>query len=213
MKKKIITLLFAIVASTGICFASYTSVGGIWYNFNNANYTAEVTYKGSSPNQYKGYSRSIVIPSSVSYSGTTYSVTSIGYDAFSGCSGMTSIEIPNSVTNIGSYALYGCSGLTSVTIPNSVTSIGNEAFSYCSDLTSIAIPNSVTSIGNDAFLACLGLTSVTMGNGVSSIAYGAFSGCENLKEIRVPKGQKERFAQMEGLKDYVDIIVECEHIV
>ena len=52
-----------------------------------------------------------------------------------------------------------------------------------------------------------------MGNGVSSIAYGAFSGCENLKEIRVPKGQKERFAQMEGLKDYVDIIVECEHIV
>ena len=73
------------------------------------------------------------------------------------------------------------------------------------------IPNSVTSIGNDAFLACLGLTSVTMGNGVSSIAYGAFSGCENLKEIRVPKGQKERFAQMEGLSELADLIVEREN--
>ena len=67
---------------------------------------------------------------------------------------MTSITIPNSVTSIGKEAFYGCSGLTSVTIPNSVTSIGEYAFYGCSGLTSVTIPNSVTSIGCDVFSGC-----------------------------------------------------------
>ena len=58
-------------------------------------------------------------------------VEAIGDEAFWGCSGLTSITIPNSVTSIGNYAFSGCSGLTSITIPNSVTSIGNYAFSGC----------------------------------------------------------------------------------
>ena len=65
------------------------------------------------------------------------SVTSIGDEAFRGCSDFTSVEIPNSVTNIGNCAFYGCSSLTSVEIPNSVTSIDSWAFAYCSSLTSI----------------------------------------------------------------------------
>ncbi|MGN0186418.1 MAG: leucine-rich repeat protein, partial [Paludibacteraceae bacterium] len=89
-----------------------------------------------------------------------HSVTSIGYKAFYGCSGLTSITIPNSVTSIGDSAFSGCSGLTSVTIPNSVTSIGDWAFDGCSGLTSVTIPNSVTSIGDFAFHGCSSLTSV-----------------------------------------------------
>ena len=63
--------------------------------------------------------------------------TSISNWAFLGCSGITSIDIPNSVTSIGSNAFDGCSGLTSVVIPDSVTSIGYQVFEGCSSLTSI----------------------------------------------------------------------------
>ena len=86
------------------------------------------------------------------------SVTSIGYDAFFGCTGLTSITIPDSVTSIGDLAFDGCTGLTTITIPDSVTSM--PTFSLCSNLTSITIPDSVTSIGNSAFFGCAALTDV-----------------------------------------------------
>ena len=111
------------------------------------------------------------------------SVTSIGYSAFRGCDGLTSITIPNSVTSIGNVAFAFCSGLTSVTIPNSVTSIGEEAFYYCSGLTSVTIPNSVTSIGEAAFASCSGLTSVIIPSSVTSIGNSAFSGCSGLTSV------------------------------
>ena len=81
-------------------------------------------------------------------------MTSIGGFAFHGCSGLTSIIIPNSVTSIGDHAFYGCSGLTSIIIPNSVTRIEDSAFSRCSSLTSVTISESVTSIGKEIFQSC-----------------------------------------------------------
>ena len=113
-------------------------------------------------------------------------VTNIGGYAFSGCSGLTSVTIPDGVTNIGARAFYRCNGLTSVTIGNSVTGIGDYAFSNCRGLTSVTIGNSVTSIGSSAFDGCNGLTSVMIGNSVTSIGDDAFSGCSGLASVTIP---------------------------
>ena len=107
-------------------------VDGIYYYITDATEkTVAVSYKGSSWNSYKEYSNNVTIPESVLYNGKTYSITSIGSNTFYGCTGLTSITIPNSVTSIGSSTFYGCTGLTSITIPNSVTSIGSSTFAYC----------------------------------------------------------------------------------
>ena len=120
------------------------------------------------------------------------SVTSIGDSAFSGCSGLTSITIPDNVTFIGESVFYGCSSLTSVTIGNGVTSIGDYAFIGCSGLTSVSIGNGVTSIGYEAFYDCSALTIITIGNGVASIGYEAFYGCNGLKTVFY-KGTEEQW--------------------
>ena len=114
-------VLFAAL-STVTVFAHDFEVDRILYNKNADGTSVTVTYRGDSYYAYSDeYSGNVVIPSSVTYSGNTYAVTSIGDYAFSRCSGLTSITIPNSVTSIGSGAFYSCRGLTSITFPNSVT--------------------------------------------------------------------------------------------
>ena len=182
MKQKLFTLFLALVASVGIIYASDTQVDGIWYDFNESNKTASVTYRGGYPGSWSDtYSGSVVIPSSVTYNGITYSVTSIGNRAFQSCS-LKSITIPNSVTSIGNYAFMLCPFIY-IAIPNSVTSIGEAAFDYCSKLASVTIGNSVTSIGNYAFSGCSSLTSITIPNGVTSIGSSAFEGCSNITSV------------------------------
>ena len=83
-------------------------VDGIFYN-TSGNNTASVTYKGDSWYAYANeYSGAVTIPTEVTYEGTTYSVTSIGNNAFLECSGLTSVVIPNSITSIGYLAFYSC---------------------------------------------------------------------------------------------------------
>ena len=159
---------------------SYTYQGKtLYYNITSSN-TVEVA--DCSDNM----SGDVVIPSSVTNNGTTYSVTSIGNSAFMCCRSLTSVTIPNSVTSIGNSAFWDCSSLTSVTIPNSVTSIGNSAFWGCSSLTSVTIPNSVTLIGRSTFSGCSSLTSVTIPNSITSIEQDAFWGCSSLTSVTIP---------------------------
>ena len=108
-------------------------------------------------------------------------VISIGAAAFSTCSSLASMIIPDRVIAIGNSAFNKCSCLTSVTIPDSITSIGNYAFEYCKSLTSVTIPDSVTSIGDIAFYRCNSLTSVTIPESVTKIGDGIFSSCDKLE--------------------------------
>ena len=155
-------------------------VNGINYNKIDSN-KVEVTNKITSYSPYSNdYSGSVTIPATVTYHGTTYSVTSIGYGAFDHCYGLTNINIPKSVTNIDRYAFRGCSSLTNINIPNSVTSIGDEAFDGCSSLTSINIPNSVTYIQNSAFSGCSSLENISVAS--NNTNYDSRNNCNAIIE-------------------------------
>ena len=99
------------------------------------------------------YLSNITIPAT--YCGKA--VTEIARSGFSSCPNLVNIAIPDSVTSIGENAFNGCS-LTSIVIPNSVTEIGYGAFYNCTSLTSVVIGNSVTEIGAFAFYGCTSLT-------------------------------------------------------
>ena len=167
------------------------------------NFAYEVNEDGGvTITRYTGSDTEVVIPSTINGK----KVTSIGNYAFSYCTSLTSVTIPDSVTIIGGMAFSGCKGLadkngfvvvrnilynyygndSEITIPDSVTSIGDWAFSDCTSLTSVTIPNGVTIIGGDAFYSCKSLTSVTIPDSVTSIGEGAFLNCSSLTSVTIP---------------------------
>ena len=143
---------------------------------------------------------SVTIPETVHYGHKDYTVTTIHSSAFSRCTGLTSITIPNSVTSIGNSAFSGCTGLTKVIVPdiakwcNISFSDGGNPLCYAhhlysdenTEITELIIPEGVTSIGYSAFQNCTGLTSITIPNSVTSIGTDAFSGCTGLTSITIP---------------------------
>ena len=179
----------------------------IYYERTSKDNELAVSCRGVRGNDYPDeYSGNVVIPETVNFNNKTYSVTSIGDEAFMNCAltsvtipssvtsigarafagtDLTSVTIPNGVTSIGDGAFYG-TDLTSVTIPNDVTSIGDGAFMYCGKLASVTIGTSVTSIGKFAFYFCRSLTSLTISNSVTTIGDGAFEGCSSLTSITIP---------------------------
>lgn len=196
LKLKRLSFLIAFLCCAFSAQAYDAEVDGIYYNFSYT-YTEVVTLtlsvthlsNNSSFNE-SAYTGAVVIPETVTYEGTTYRVTGIGSRAFRGCTGLTSITIPNSVTSIGSNAFDGCSGLKKVIVNDIAAwcniSFGNDyanplyyAHHLYSDenteITDLVIPNDVTRIEGYAFSGCTGLTSITIPNSVTSIGGYAFS--------------------------------------
>ncbi len=201
----LLTLLMSMVGAKAFAHdievANADGVTIYYYYWDYSQTQLAVTYRGNDYDSYTNeYTGNVVIPSSVSYYGKTYPVTSIGYGAFRGCSGLTSVTIPSGVWSISDEAFYGCSGLTSVTIPSSVTSIGFSAFSGCSGLSSIIVANDnkvydsrnncnaiIKTQSNELIAGC---KNTIIPNTVTSIGSSAFYGCSGLTSVTIPSGVK-----------------------
>ena len=156
-------------------------------------------YKGNNEVAVHNYDEEILdspmpwnleIPQTVDNNEITYTVTSIGTGAFSGCHKLQSVVIPNTVTSIDYNAFTTCNNLQSVNIPSSVTSIGDNAFLACGILNAVNIaePSSVTSIGSSAFSGCNSLENITLPNSVTTIGDNAFQNCAILKTVTIGSG-------------------------
>ena len=194
MRKLKFSVLLAALVTVGVgkSYAHNIEVANadgvtIYYNFINNRTELAVTFQGSDYDSGAAYAGKVVIPESVTYEGTNYRVTSIGYSAFRKCRDMTEVTIPNSVTSIGDFAFYWCS-VRELIIPNSVTSIGDYAFQNCNGLTELTIPGSVTSIGDYAFDMCYNLTELSIPSSVTSIGSNPFRACRGLAKITVESG-------------------------
>ena len=189
MKKHLLFIFAALLPL--VASAEKVEIDGIQYNLTAETREAEVT------NGIK-YSGDITIPATITYEDVTYSVTSIGKDAFYYCYSLTAINITEGVTSIGSYAFRDCSSLTSITIPESLTSIGGYAFSGCTSLASIVVAegnkvydsrggcNAIIETSTNTLLQ--GCSSTIIPEGVTSIGSSAFYDCSSPTAINIPEG-------------------------
>ena len=187
--KRLVFFICTLLCANVLLAQNYFLVGQLLYAPTSSNKVIVILYDSNNP------PTDLVIPSTVTYQGTTYSVASIGNGAFENCISLTTVTIPYSVTSIGGCAFGNCSSLTSIDIPNSVTSIGGGVFYGCSSLTSVTLPNNITELNysynsgfvNSGFFEnCSSLTSVTIPNSVTSIGDDAFLGCSSLTSIDIP---------------------------
>lgn len=123
-----------------------------------------------------------------------YDVSTLPLNAFSGCTNLTEVIMPNpnfgvaNLTTIGINAFLNCSSLLSISLPKTVQTLGDAAFKDCSSLQSIELSPQIYTIPKEAFRGCTALNSITLPNGVTSIGEYAFANCSSLPTINIPEG-------------------------
>lgn len=198
------TLVLGLALMTTAAASAYDfEVDGIYYAKDGG--AVVVTYATSDYNTYSG---DLVIPSTVTYGSTTYSVICAGYRAcqastgltsvtfpvspsfyfvgaysFYGCTGLTSLYIPSNFTKIEANSFYGCTGLKSITFEEGITEIKSSAFYGCTSIDTLYFPTTLTTIATNAFNGCTGLTKVTFQEYMSSIGSYAFYGCTSIADV------------------------------
>jgi len=172
MKRIISLLLLCLFTSSPLHLLAYDAeVDGIYYRFIGSK--AFVTYGSftdDTPNHYVG---NVVVPSQISHNGRTYSVVSVGENAFAGCEGLTSVQLPSSVRAVSSCAFLGCTGLTKVTLPSGILSFGSCAFTGCTSLQGISLPRHTELVDSLTLYCCASLTSLVLPHRVRTVGGSA----------------------------------------
>ena len=184
------TLIISFVSSTYINADDFNfsakNSDGVTIYYHRTKSTVEVVY-----DYMADYTGVVNIPSSVKHNSVTYPVIKISKGAFSGCSGLTSVTIPNSIITIEESAFRNCTALT--TVNYYATNCAENCSSYypvfenCPKFSTLKIGSNVQTIPAYLFKDCTGLKSVDIPNSVTSIGAGAFEGCTNLKSVTIPE--------------------------
>lgn len=220
---KIITAILAVLMGTANVYGQYysydfsaTAPSGqtLYYKIHDSTQVGVVSpYTRSSDSNY--VSGDLVIPETVSYCGTTYTVTRLmTHDfmigAFFNCKSLTSINVPNTVKFMGEYSFAYCSSLVSVHLPDSITSIPNMAFEGCTSLPKITIGRCVTSIFSDAFHYCWALMEMRFLNSVApSIGYRALWDIPDSAIAYIPCGSTASYMSVqEWRQEFLSSFVE-----
>ena len=136
-------------------------VDGIYYNITGSN-TVAVTYRDATYNSYSG---NVVVPSTVTYGGVTYTVTTVGNHAFYQCDNLISLELPGTVNRLESEAIQACPILESLNLPEGLTYLGGYAISSLPMLKALYIPSTLTTVSYGSLTGLPGLESINVGGG------------------------------------------------
>lgn len=191
MKKVLFLAALLAAAITPQAWAAYSTIAPsgqtIYYTYNNGACTITSPNSPNYSSGWNGYTSpmgNLILPDSISVGGVKYPVTTINYYAFYGCSGITSITIPDGISFIGEGAFKNCSGLSQVnfnaTYCTSMGESGGYVFQGCSNFQTLIIGDNVQRIPAYAFAGCSGLNTVTIGSGVTFSGMESFRGCRNL---------------------------------
>lgn len=156
--------------------------------------------------KYNGQDKVATIPSMIN----GLPVRAIGAKAFSECTTLTEVKIPEGVTVIRQYAFWRCTNLVSINIPNSVTQIGSCVFVQCSSLRNIDIPANLTKILIYTFSGCTNLTKAVIPSSVTSIHPDAFEDCPNLTIYGYEGTHASSYASSNKIP-FVDLAEDNEH--
>lgn len=188
MNMRNLLLTCALVASASVAAQTF-DVDGIRYKVMPDN-PAAVSVESKTPL----YSGDIVIPTSVTNDGETYSVVALTQSAsatttdgaFANCNSLQSVTLPETLQSIGNYSFNGCSSLTSLEIPQSVNNFGQGAFQNCTSLASISMPENALSVGANLFSGCAALTSLSIPEGIQELPNRVLYGLNSLTSISLP---------------------------
>ena len=174
---RVLILLFLHSLAPLSAFSHDVEVDGIYFGFLGTR-KACVTFAGDwltgDDRQSDTYTGEVVVPARIEHGGRTYTVVSVGENAFAGCDRLRSVRLPSSVTAVSACAFLGCSSLREVSLPAGMLVFGSCAFTGCTSLRQITLPRHTELVDTLTLYCCASLASVVLPHRVRKVCQGAF---------------------------------------